>query len=216
MSTSPTLCRWCERCGGRAVVSSEASRAGAPTKPGTNAGSGRLVLVVGPSGAGKDTLLTLAKAALAARNDIVFQRRVVTRPSGQGEDHDSLTPEAFAEVRRCGAFVLAWHAHGLDYGIPRRAMELARDGRTVVCNASRSVATEARARFPGTSIVYIAAPAEIRAQRLAARGREPTAAERIERELGDNVRSTADLVIDNSAAADESAAQLVTYLSGLT
>ena len=197
-------------------MSSEASRAGAPAEPGTNAGSGRLVLVVGPSGAGKDTLLTLAKAALAARNDIVFQRRVVTRPPGQGEDHDSLTPEAFAEVRRCGAFVLAWHAHGLDYGIPQRAMELARDGRTVVCNASRSIAAEARARFPGTRIVYIAALSEMRVRRLAARRRETTIAERIERELGDNIKSTADLVIDNSGAAEESATQLVTYLSGLT
>jgi ribose 1,5-bisphosphokinase len=197
-------------------VSSEASRAGAPAEPRHYAGSGRLVLVVGPSGAGKDTLLALAKAALAARHDIVFQRRVVTRASGQGEDHDSLTPEAFAEVRRCGAFVLAWHAHGLDYGIPQRAMELVRDGRTVVCNASRSIATEARARFPGTSIVYITALSEIRARRLAARRRETTIAERIERELGDNVQSTADLVIDNSEAAEESAAHLVTYLAGLT
>jgi ribose 1,5-bisphosphokinase len=197
-------------------VSSEVSVRHVPAGPGANTGGGRLVLVVGPSGAGKDTLLTLAKAALAARQDIVFQRRVVTRPSGWGEDHDSLTPEAFAEARRCGAFVLAWHAHGLDYGIPQQAMELARDGRTVVCNASRGIATEARARFPGTSIVYIAAPAETRARRIAARGRETTIPERIERELCDNVISTADLVIDNSRAAEASAAQLVTYLSGLT
>ena len=197
-------------------MSSEAARACAPAGLSINGGGGRLVLVVGPSGAGKDTLLTLAKAALAARQDIVFQRRVVTRPSGQGEDHDSLTPEAFAEARRCGAFALAWHAHGLDYGIPQQAMELARDGRTVVCNASRGIATEARARFPGTRVVYVMAPAEIRARRLAARRREATIAERMERELGDNVRSTADIVIDNSGAAEESTAQLITYLSGLT
>lgn len=42
-------------------------------------GPGRLVLVVGPSGAGKDTVLTLARDA--CRGTVLFPRRVVTRPA---------------------------------------------------------------------------------------------------------------------------------------
>lgn len=39
--------------------------------------TGRLFAVVGPSGAGKDTLIA---AALAARPDLAIVRRVITRP----------------------------------------------------------------------------------------------------------------------------------------
>ncbi|MGA7013248.1 MAG: phosphonate metabolism protein/1,5-bisphosphokinase (PRPP-forming) PhnN, partial [Pseudolabrys sp.] len=52
-------------------------------------GPGRLVLVVGPSGAGKDTVITGAKAACAADSTFVFPRRVVTRPASDAEDHDT-------------------------------------------------------------------------------------------------------------------------------
>lgn len=196
-------------------MSSEVSGERKPSQARTNMGGGQLVLVVGPSGAGKDTLLMLARAALASRHDIVFQRRVVTRRSGPWEDHDSLTPEEFAGARQRGAFALSWSAHGLDYGIPQQAIELVRSGRTVVCSASRGVAAEAKARFGSASIIYITAPFEIRAKRLSARGRETVIAGRMERDIGDSVRAVADLVIDNTGAAEQSAVQLTAYLSGL-
>lgn len=195
-------------------MSSEVSGQRKPTQPRLN--TGRLVLVVGPSGAGKDTLLMLARAALAARPDIVFQRRVVTRPSGPWEEHDSLTAEEFAEARCRGAFVLSWRAHGLDYGIPQHAIEMVEVGKIVVCNASRGIAAEAKARFASTRVVYITAPPNVRAQRLTVRGREAAIAGRLERDIGDSARAVADLVIDNTGAAEQSAAQLAAYLLGLT
>ena len=78
--------------------------------------AGRLVLVVGPSGAGKDTLIAAGRAALGEDPRFVFPRRVVTRPAVAAlEDHESVSPEAFAAARQAGAFALDWEAHGLCY-----------------------------------------------------------------------------------------------------
>jgi len=62
-------------------------------------GPGRLVLVVGPSGAGKDTLLRLAQAACADDRNVVFPRRVVTRESSEAEDNISVSPDEFRRAR---------------------------------------------------------------------------------------------------------------------
>ncbi|MEO7221920.1 MAG: phosphonate metabolism protein/1,5-bisphosphokinase (PRPP-forming) PhnN, partial [Devosia sp.] len=135
-----------------------------------------LVLVVGPSGAGKDTLINAAKAALAGDKRFVFPRRVVTRPAVAAlEDHDSVTPEVFALQEANGAYALSWEAHGLRYGLPQTIVDDIEAGRLVVMNSSRAMIGTARARFPGTVVVVVEATPEVRAQRLAGRGRETTA-----------------------------------------
>ena len=60
--------------------------------------AGRLILVVGPSGAGKDTLID---AAVARRAGLARARRVVTRPEeAGGEDFEAVTPERFELMER--------------------------------------------------------------------------------------------------------------------
>jgi len=138
---------------------------------------GALVLVVGPSGAGKDTLLGGAKAALRHDPGIVFARRMITRPrEAGGEDHEPVAEAAFAKRHASGGFLLAWEAHGLSYGIPaERAADLAM-GRALVANVSRTVIDAAARRFGRVRVIEITAPREILAARLAARGRESAAA----------------------------------------
>ena len=131
-----------------------------------------LILIVGPSGAGKDTLMNGARTALADNPRFRFVRRIITRPGDMGEEaHESVTEQAFELRREAGDFALTWRAHGLRYGIPADiAMDLAR-GRVVIVNVSRAVVAEAAARFP-VSVIEVSAPADILARRLAARGRE--------------------------------------------
>jgi len=127
-----------------------------------------LVLVVGPSGAGKDTLIDMARATLTGDARFCFVRRVITRGAeAGGEDHQAVDNAGFA--RR--DFALQWDAHGLRYGIPRDIESDIVRGRVVVASVSRGVIAAAAARYP-VRVVLVDAPADLRAARLAARGRE--------------------------------------------
>lgn len=127
-----------------------------------------LVLVVGPSGAGKDTLLNAARRALAGDVRFHFVRRVITRPADPGgEDHEPVTEANFATWQ----FALQWQAHGLRYGIPADVADDVARGVTVVANVSRGVIAEAATRFP-VRVIEVTAPPQVLAARLAARGRE--------------------------------------------
>lgn len=124
-----------------------------------------LVLVVGPSGAGKDSLLNAARDVFRGDPAIHFARRVITRPADpHGENHEPVTDAEFATRD----FALSWSAHGLRYGVATEALNMAP---VVVVNVSRGVIAEAARRFP-VRVIEVTAPAEILAARLAARGRE--------------------------------------------
>jgi phosphonate metabolism protein PhnN/1,5-bisphosphokinase (PRPP-forming) len=125
-----------------------------------------LVLVVGPSGAGKDTLLNAAKDAFRGDARVHFARRVITRPADpDGENHKPVTEAEFA-VRD---LALSWAAHGLRYGIS--AVDSAP---VVVANVSRGVIAQAAAQYP-VRVIEVTAPPDVLAARLAARGRETAA-----------------------------------------
>ncbi len=127
-----------------------------------------LVLVVGPSGAGKDTVLGMARLALAGDVRFRFVRRVITRPAeAGGEDHEAVSEAAFAQR----PFALQWRAHGLSYGIPLDVTDDLARGIVVVANVSRGVITAAADRF-AVRVIEVTAPPEMLAERLAARGRE--------------------------------------------
>jgi phosphonate metabolism protein PhnN/1,5-bisphosphokinase (PRPP-forming) len=174
-----------------------------------------LVLVVGPSGAGKDTLIDAARAELGHSGRFHFVRRVVTRAvTPAGEQHESVTEAEFEEREAAGEFALAWRAHGLRYGIPAAAVGTG-NGCIVVANVSRAVIAEAAQRFM-VHVVAVTAPPEILASRLAARGREDAAdvARRMTRAITLPLPIAYDQ-IDNSGTVAEGAARLVAVLNRL-
>jgi len=134
--------------------------------------AGHLVLVAGPSGAGKDSLIDAAKLHFAGDDTVLFPRRVVTRQATPtAEDHESLSPEAFASAEQQGAFFLHWRAHGLSYGLPASAELALHDGCLVIANVSRTILPQAAKRWPNTTVLLITASPDVLATRVAARGR---------------------------------------------
>ncbi|MHC0052607.1 phosphonate metabolism protein/1,5-bisphosphokinase (PRPP-forming) PhnN [Actibacterium sp. D379-3] len=141
--------------------------------------AGRLFAVVGPSGAGKDTLMV---AARARRPDLHLVRRVITRPSDAGgEDFEGVSEADFAARCAAGGFALWWQAHGLSYGIPAAIDTALAGGQDVLFNGSRGVLADAVRAYPGLTVLHVTAPVPVLAARLAERGRE--SAEDIARRL---------------------------------
>ena len=173
-------------------------------------GPGRLVLVVGPSGAGKDTLLRLAQAACVDDRDIVFPRRVVTRESSEAEDNMAMSQDEFRRAREHGDFAVHWEAHGHSYALPLEINDDILAGRAVVANVSRTVIGALRQAYTNVVVVAITAPPDVLAQRLAARARhsDGNIADRLARSV-DDTSANADVTILNAGSADYHSRQLV-------
>ncbi|NTE65121.1 phosphonate metabolism protein/1,5-bisphosphokinase (PRPP-forming) PhnN [Agrobacterium tumefaciens] len=132
----------------------------------------QLVLVVGPSGAGKDTIIDYARHRLGSDPGFHFVRRIISRPAGAGEDHEPVDRLEFDQRALEGRFALHWQAHGLSYGIPSEVDGWLERGDVVVANGSRAVVPDARRRYPQLLMVNITAPMEVLAKRLVERRRE--------------------------------------------
>jgi ribose 1,5-bisphosphokinase len=172
-------------------------------------GPGRLILVVGPSGAGKDTLLKLAQSACSDDRLIVFPRRWVTREASASEDNEQISPDSFRQARENGDFAMHWEAHGHGYGVPRFIDDDIAIGRTVVVNVSRGIVDAMRRRYARVIVVLITAPLEILSDRLASRARSSDG------QLLDRLTRAADglaapdVIISNVGAAEDHARELV-------
>lgn len=177
--------------------------------------AGRLVLVVGPSGAGKDTLLAHAAQSLESDPRFVFPKRQVTRQVDELlEDHDPLSREEFDRLHGSGKATLSWEAHGLGYVIPASVGDQIAEGRIAVCNGSRRVLPEAKRKYPDCEIILIDAARDIRAERLAARKRETPAevAARLDREARVDELAFHPVLIDNSGDLNTSVATMCAAL----
>jgi phosphonate metabolism protein PhnN/1,5-bisphosphokinase (PRPP-forming) len=175
--------------------------------------AGRLFFVVGPSGAGKDTLLA---GAIAANPRLIWARRSITRPaSAGGEPYEGISVAEFQMRLNAGNFALHWGAHGLMYGVPRSQLAPLAAGHDVLLNGSRGAIAQARAAYPDLHVIVITAPPAVLAARLAARGREDSAdiAARLARASFDLPTSVVATEVINDAAPQVGIARLLQAIS---
>ena len=176
-------------------------------------GPGRLILVVGPSGAGKDTLLGFAKAACVEDANVVFPRRAVTRESSSSEDNVALSADAFRQALARGDFAMHWEAHGHCYGLPRAIDDDIRARRSVVVNVSRTVIEAARRAYANVVVIAITAPPEVLAERIKMRARSSDG--NSEPRLSRTVDAAApDVTILNVGRPEDHARRLVRAIKG--
>lgn len=179
-----------------------------------------LVYVMGASGTGKDTLIAYAHARLAGR--VAIAPRYVTRPSSESAPTDiAVTGEEFEARRTAGAFIMAWHAHGVSYavGIETEAWRAA--GTPVLANGSRAHFHSHLREKPGIVPVLVTAPLAVIEARLAARGREAGAAirDRLARagahQIADDIAQRFLTVIENTRGPEDAGERLLTLLNRL-
>jgi phosphonate metabolism protein PhnN/1,5-bisphosphokinase (PRPP-forming) len=133
--------------------------------------NGCWVFVCGASGAGKDSVMRWAEVYLAERQDIVFARRLVTRPITTDSDHVQVSVEQFEHQSACGELAWQWQAHGFNYGIDARYCALVAMGKIVVVNGSREHAQQLGASEQIRVVQIELSDADLEA-RLVNRGRE--------------------------------------------
>jgi len=159
-----------------------------------------MLLVVGASGVGKDTLLSRAREQLSGQPGFYFIRRYITRFPDVNEGNYFIDSRAFDLLKAGGFFVAHWKAHGNCYGIPHSEIPLGVDPSSVVImSVSRQVVPEIERRFSRVITINISAHPDILRQRLLSRGREDVRA--IEKRLAREVTLEAQCLInfDNSS-----------------
>ena len=179
---------------------------------------GTLILVVGNSGSGKDSIINgVSEKYPLDLKKVYIVKRYITRPPSKTEDNYFISSEEFNEMGKKGKFALQWHIYGLDYGVPIEIEEWLKNGHTVIVNVSRTIINDTRKKYKNLKVVFIEIPLEITLQRLKSRERESEQGlkERIERARNNQKFTEADFEIDNSGELDEAINQFLNYVISL-
>ena len=177
---------------------------------------GYLILVIGNSGSGKDSIIK----EVIRRNqtlNLYSPKRYITREPSDDENNIFITDEEYHLISNQGKFALEWEIYNLKYGVPIEIDNWLQKGYHVIVNVSRTVVDEAKQKYQKCKVVFVEVPFQIIKKRLQARGRENKAGlkERIERAEKNQKYLDADFIIDNSGSLESSVNQFLNNIKHL-
>ena len=138
--------------------------------------NGRLVILSGPSGVGKDTLLDRWTATNPrVRRVVTYTTRVPREGEIEGVAYHFVAPDIFKRMAADGAFLEAKEVHGNLYGSPvRETNELVSRGKIAVLKIDVQGALEVMKQRPDAMTVFILPPAfEELERRIRSRALDP-------------------------------------------
>jgi ribose 1,5-bisphosphokinase len=182
----------------------------------------RLIYVVGPSGAGKDSVLAWLRMHKPDSIPVHWTRRTINRPtadSPNSEQHEVVDDVMFEKLVRSDAFLMHWIANSHRYGIRKSELSNLVDPKCCVfVNGSRAHLSTAATLFPELTVLHITADQDVLRERLRLRGRESEEAieARLRRDIHLSVPSGCGLIqIHNNSSLDMAGHQLVAELTKL-
>jgi ribose 1,5-bisphosphokinase len=134
----------------------------------------KIFYIMGPSGSGKDSIISGLRALLHPNSGTMIAHRYITRHwKAGGENHIELTDNEFNLRKSLGLFSLSWEANGHQYGIGCEVDAWLKANHSVIVNGSREHLPEAITYYGDKLIpILISVDDDCIRERLQNRGRE--------------------------------------------
>ena len=135
--------------------------------------SSRLVIFVGPSGSGKDTLMVKVRDQILAEDlDIHIVQRWITRAHDETEGFRSITKKEFYRCRSQNLFALSWEIYDNCYGVPWDEINPFLEKGIVLLNLSRAELERVKTIYPKCKIVLVEVSKDLASDRIKQRKRD--------------------------------------------
>ena len=136
--------------------------------------SSKVLLFIGNSGSGKDTIMRELKEKLDSLGaSTIIPKRFITRKNHVSENFVSLDEETFIQYVNELKFILHWFIYGNYYGFLKSDIYPYLDGKNyILMNISRAISMDALTKLPDAKLIKLEVDKSIAIERITRRKRD--------------------------------------------